>query len=147
MQFKNQSTRSALLVCVIGLVWGLGLASITSAARSGPEPSPQQDVIRLESRLTQLEQRIYTLDTSIRSLEQQSRISGATSRGVNAEDVARLQLNVQLLQQHLAEHECALAKLDERTLSAAMRDARRKSAGNDPCRLNFETPVRLSPTR
>ena len=60
-------------------------------------------------------------------------------------DPARLQA----LQDRLAQHECALAKLDERTLSAAMRAARRKSGpdANDPCRLNSDTPVQLSSNR
>jgi hypothetical protein len=40
------------------------------------------------------------------------------------------------------EDECGIAKLDERTLTPAARDARRKAVGNDPCRLNFELPLR-----
>ena len=133
-----------LLVCVVGL----GLLTVSSAARneSGPE---QQDVIRLETRLNQLEQRLYSIDSNVRSLEQQLRLAGQTSRGGGGEDVVRLRLELQALQQRVAEHECALAKLDERTLSAAMRTARRKSGPgvNDPCRLNVDTPVQLSSTR
>ena len=133
-----------LLVCVVGL----GLLTVSFAARnkSGPE---QQDVIRLETRLNQLEQRLYSIDSNVRSLEQQVRLAGQTSRGGGGEDVVRLRLELQALQQRVAEHECALAKLDERTLSAAMRAARRKSGpgANDPCRLNVDTPVQLSSTR
>jgi outer membrane lipopolysaccharide assembly protein LptE/RlpB len=133
-----------LLVCVVGL----GLLTVSSAARneSGPE---QQDVIRLETRMNQLEQRLYSIDSNVRSLEQQLRLAGQTSRGGGGEDVVRLRLELQALQQRVAEHECALAKLDERTLSAAMRAARRKSGSgaNDPCRLNVDTPVQLSSTR
>ena len=138
MKFKG------LLACIIGL----GLLTVSSAARTEFGPEPQQDVIRLETRINQLETRLYAIDSNMRNLEQQFRAGGSV-RGASPEDVARLRLEVQALQQRLAEHECALAKLDERTLSPAARTARRQSGpgGNDPCRLNFETPVRLSSTR
>ena len=132
---------------LVGVV-ALGLLTVTSAARSvGPEP--QQDVIRLETRINQLEQRLYSMDTNVRNLEQQVRLAGSSSRSTGSEDVTRLRLEVQALQDRLAQHECALAKLDERTLSAAMRAARRKSGpgANDPCRLNSDTPVQLSSNR
>ena len=134
-----------LLVCVVGL----GFLTVSSAARTEFGPAPQQDVIRLETRLNQLEQRLYSIDSNVRNLEQQLRLAGSTGRGAGAEDTARLRLELQALQQRLAEHECALAKLDERTLSAAMRAARRKSGpgANDPCRLNVDTPVQLSTNR
>ena len=135
--------KNVLLVCVVGLVV-VSIFRISSAARTEFGPTPQQDIIRLENRITQLEQRLFTIDTNVRNLEQQSRLSGAAARGVNPEDVARLSLEVQALRQRLAEHECGLAKLDERTLSAAARATRRKSGGNDPCRLNFDTPLQLS---
>ena len=133
-----------LLVCIVGL----GLLTVSSAARNeyGPEP---QDVIRLETRINQLEQRLYSIDSNMRNLEQQFRLAGSTGRSTGAEDVARLRLELQALQQRVAEHECAVAKLDERTLSATMRAARRNSGrgANDPCRLNVDTPVQLSSTR
>ena len=121
-----------LLVCVLGLA----LLSVSA--------TPQQDVIRLENRVNQLETRLYSIESSIRTLEQQSRLGGAGQRGLSQEDVARLRAEVQTLQLRLAEDECALARLDERTLSPAMRDARRKSATrNDPCRTSFDMPLRL----
>ncbi|HJS23758.1 MAG TPA: hypothetical protein VJ751_05255 [Pyrinomonadaceae bacterium] len=121
-----------LLVCV------LGLALLTISA------TPQQDVIRLENRVNQLETRLYSIESGLRTLEQQSRLAGVNQRGLSQEDVARLRAEVQTLQLRLAEDECALARLDERTLSPAMRDARRKSATRiDPCRANVDTPLRL----
>jgi hypothetical protein len=134
--------KGVLLVCVVivGLITVLG---ITPAARTGAGPAPQQDVIRLEQRMNQLEQRLFSIENNLRSIEQQSRMAGA-GRGVIPEDVARLRLEVQALTNRLAEHECALAKLDERTLNPAMRAARRKSAGgNDPCRQNADAPIQL----
>ena len=142
MQYKR------LLVCIVGL--GLVIVlGISSAARTDFGPIPQQDVIRLEQRLNQLEQRLFSIENNLRNVEQQSRIAGATMRGVSPEELARLRLEVQALQQRLADHECGLAKLDERTLSPAMRAARRTSGagGSDPCRLNFDTPLQFSDGR
>lgn len=107
-------------------------------------PPPQQDVIRLETRINQLEQRLYTIDSSIRNLEQQSRLGGATARGVSAQDLELLRTQISALQLRLTEDECALARLDERTLSPAMRNSRRQSGGRtDPCRVNVDAPLRL----
>jgi predicted RNase H-like nuclease (RuvC/YqgF family) len=133
--------RYVLLISV--LAFGLIIV-----ARSEAGPTPQQDVIRLDSRISQLEQRFYTVETTLRTLEQQSRIAGMSGRGagVTPEDIVSLRSEIQTLQVRLMEQECALAKLDERTLSPAAREARRKAVGNDPCRLNFELPLR-PPTR
>lgn len=130
--------RSVLIVVVAGL----GLVTISSAARNNTGPAPQQDVIRLEQRMNQLEQRLFSMETTLRNIEQQSRLAAVNRRGLGEEEVGQLRSELLRLQQRLADHECALAKLDERTLSPAMRTARRKS-GTDPCRLNSETPIQL----
>ena len=113
---------------------------ITSAAGSNAT-SPQQDVIRLDNRLTQLEQRMYSIETSLRMVEQQTRLSSVSSRGVSTEEIAVMHSEIQDLQRRVIEEECALAKLDERTLTPEGR--RRAGATNDPCRQNFEAPLRL----
>ena len=118
-----------LLVCV------LGLALLTISA------TPPQDAIRLESRINQLETRLYSIDASIRTLEQQSRLAGANQRGLSQEDVARLRADILALQLRLSENECALARLDERTLSPSMR--RKSATGSDHCRANADAPLRL----
>jgi len=125
------------------LAFGLVLVARTNAG-----PAPQQDVIRLDARISQLEQRFYTVENSLRTLEQQSRISGMNRGGgsVTPDDIAVLRSEIQTLQVRIMEDECALAKLDERTLTPTAREARRRAAGNDPCRNNFELPLR-PPTR
>src|SRR5215208_3444094 len=145
MQYESRCTycrwRTMLVLFVAGLVL-LTVFRISSATTNGP--TPQQDVIRLENRISQLEQRLFSIETGLRSLEQQSRITGAGSRGVSQEDLALLRSEIQTLQQRLADDECGLAKLDERTLSPA----RRKSgAGNDSCRVNIDAPLRLPERR
>lgn len=144
MPGKNRgvSWRAFLAAGVASLAL-VAVFKIALAAGANNAPAPQQDVIRLETRINQLEQRLYQFDTSIRNLEQQSRLGGA-SRGVSAQDVELLRSQIQALQFRLAEDECALAKLDERTLSAAMRNSRRQSSGrSDPCRVNVDSPLRL----
>jgi hypothetical protein len=134
---------AALALLVAGFV-SVTVLSISAAARSGHEP-PQEN-IRLESRINQLEQRLFTIETNIRTLEQQSRLGAATSREVGPEILALLRSEIQRLQQQLADDECGLAKLDERTLNREMRDARRRAGAgnNDPCRQNVDTPLQLS---
>ena len=120
------------------LAFGLVLAARTSAG-----PSPQQDVIRLDARISQLEQRFYTMETSLRTLEQQSRLAGMNRGGsVSPDEILALRSEIQRLQARIMEDECALAKLDERTLSPTAREARRRAVGNDPCRANSELPLR-----
>ncbi|PYS52916.1 MAG: hypothetical protein DMF68_00665 [Acidobacteria bacterium] len=109
-----------------------------------------QDVTALERRISQLEQRFYTLETSINRLEQQVSLSERPSvaqPGVARDvEVTLLRSQVEMLQRRLNEIDCGLAKLDERTLAPAAREARRKAGTNniDPCRLNADAPLRLS---
>lgn len=103
----------------------------------------------LERRINQLEQRFYTIETSITRLEQQVSLSSRpslTQPGASDTEVTLLRSEVEALQRRLGEIECGLAKLDERTLSPAARDARKRSgvSSTDPCRLNPETQLRLS---
>ena len=116
-----------------------------STARAGVEPIPQQDVLRLENRLTQLEQRLFSMDTTLRNLEQQSRLAGVSSRGVSQNELDQVRSQLQELERRLIEDECGLAKLDERTLTPLRREARKKSVATtgDQCRANFDAPLRL----
>ena len=148
MQYK--SGRASWRLRAVALVFVLGLGSvavfrITFAARNGDAPISQQDVIRLESRFSQLETRLNFIDNRLRGIEQQSRLSD--SRGVSQTDWALLRSEFQALQQRVAEHECALAKLDERTLTPNARARRRPESGSDPCRANLDTPIRLPDER
>jgi hypothetical protein len=149
MQYSglNQRQRAVLLMVVVGLAV-LMVYKISSAARSEYEPAAPQDAIRLETRINQLEQRLYMIETSVRTLEQQSRLGSAASRGVSPEEVAALRAALQTLDLRLVDDECAIAKLDERTLTPAARTARARSgARTEPCRLSADTPVRLPERR
>ncbi|HEV2835635.1 MAG TPA: hypothetical protein VGW58_09980 [Pyrinomonadaceae bacterium] len=149
MQYK--SLRASIFNIALGCFAVLAVVALTkfpSAARANLDPIPQQQVLRLETRINQLEQRLYSIETSMRTLEQQSRLAGVTSRDAGQQDVILLRAEVQRLQQRLGESECALAKLDERTLSPAVREARRKSGVRpDGCRTNVDAPIRFSELR
>ena len=151
MHYKDHSScfwwRAALLLLVVGLA-SVTVFRISSDARTANGPEPQQDALRLENRINQLEQRLFNIETNLRGLEQQSR-QGTISRGASPEEMALLRSEIQRLQQRLADDECGLAKLDERTLSRESRDARRKSGAgsNEPCRQNPDTPLQLPERR
>ena len=102
------------MLMTVGLVMFIW---ITSAAGRNAM-LPQQDVIRLENRLSQLEQRMYSIETSLRTVEQQTRLAGVSSRNVSPEEIAVMHSEIQTLQNRMIEDECSLAKLDERTLTA-----------------------------
>lgn len=133
-----------LLALVLPYAWRPALRTSEAATTA-----PPQDLIRVESRLSQLEQRFYSIETTLRGLEHQMRLpSAAAGRGASDPQVALLRAEVDALRRQLAEVECGLAKVDERTLAPAAREARRKSGPEttDPCRLDANAPLRL-PTR
>jgi len=101
--------------------------------------------MNLDRRIGMLEQRLYTVDSRIQRVEQQMSLSLSTaSRPTDTRDVELLRSQISLLERRLSEIDCALVKLDERTLSPAAREARKSTATADPCRLNAGTPLRLS---
>jgi hypothetical protein len=118
-------------------------AVITDAATT---TTPPQDVTRIESRLSLIEQRFYSIEANIRGLEQQLRLASSTSgRTARDPEVGLLRAEAESLRRRLAEIECGLVRVDERTLQTAAKEARRRSAGgaSDPCRLNADAPLRL----
>jgi hypothetical protein len=108
-----------------------------------------QDLTSLERRISLIEQRFYSVETSINRLEQQSRLSAGVqspSTGDRSLEINLLRGEIETLQRRLSEIECGLTRLDERTLTPTAREARRRtSTGNtDPCRLNADVPLKLS---
>lgn len=116
--------------------------------------SAQTDVM-LERRLGQVEQRFYYIESRLNQLESQSRYSGVLPGSTSTNPVLLSQLRNELdtlrtqidsLRSRVGEVECGLLKLDERTLTQAAREARRRSdpTPNDPCRTDVNSPLRLS---
>lgn len=137
--------RSALIISIITLllfIFGSYRGATLPPANSTAEA---QDLTNIERRISLLEQRFYSVETSINRLEQQTRLSpnnaSSTDRTI---EINLLRSEIETLQRRLAEAECGLLKLDERTLSPAAREARRRAATTDPCRLSADSPIKLS---
>ena len=140
--------RKHAISSLITLLLILGISALLAGEPSSAETRAvrQQELIRLESRMSQLEQRLYVMDANIQRL-QQAAVSGAANRNSGRDpEVMLLTSQLQVLQQHLNEVDCSLARLDERTLTPAAKQARAKADGDvvqDPCRLNPNTPLQV----
>ena len=108
----------------------------------------QQDPF-LTQRLNQIEQRFNSFETRITRLEQELRYTGIM-RGTPANndntEIRLLNSQMEIMQRRIGEIECALLKLDERTLTDAARQGRRKTGGDlsEACRRNSNVPLQLS---
>ena len=149
-----KTRRGAWSACLAALVLAsaAAYAARPSARGAGASPEPQE-LFNLERRVSVVEQRLNTIELSVNRLEQQSRVQSAApqpSATLRDTEIELLRSEVELLQRRLAEDECGLVRLDERTLTPSAREARRSSATNDkddPCRLNADMPLRLSSRR
>ena len=156
MNFKTRRVTSlrwlaAFVLVAVAAVYSLRqTARAVSADAAATEPAPgAQELFTLERRISTVEQRLNTIELSVNRIEQQTRYSSSVppaSQSVRDTELELLRSQVELLQRRVAEDECGLVRLDERTLTQAARDARRRSAagGDDPCRQNFDAPLRLS---
>ncbi len=138
-----------LFILIIGLGIGLAVTGYRVSSAGGPEPTATQDLINLNQRVSSLEQRLVMIESSVRRLEQQQMSMPRSSAPIQTPrdpEVDRLRSQVETLTLRVRELECGVAHLDERTLSATMKEARRRAGGEtqDPCRLNAETPIKLS---
>src|ERR1044072_9308352 len=137
MNLSKQSN----LAGVVGLCAVIGVMPSISRGNNSPEERSS-----LDRRLSLLEQRFYSVESSISRLQQYV----ATQRPsvpqpgttTNDRELMLMREELQRLTLRVTEIECGLIKLDERTTPAARRNPTAKS--NDPCRLNPDTPVRLS---
>ena len=89
-----------------------------------------------------LEQRFYTLDSSMSRLQQlvASQRSTAPVSDSNDREITQITEEMQRMQLRLIELQCGLVKLDERTVTRSRGEAK----STDPCRANPDAPLRLS---
>ncbi len=135
MNLSKQS--NLVLVVVLCAVIGV-MASISRGNNATQDPSS------LDRRLSLLEQRFYSLESSISRLQQYvaTQRPSVSQPSTSDRELSLMREELQRLTLRMAEIDCGLIKLDERTTPAARRDPTAKS--NDPCRLNPDQPVRLS---
>src|SRR2546423_2290311 len=142
---KNWRVTLAIILCV-----AVGVTARTyrsnAPSESGTGTGTPQDVTNLEHRVSLLEQRFYTIESSINRLEQQAALYGrapAPSTSMLDPEISLLRGEVEVLQRRLIEVECGLVRLDERTLAPGARETRKRgdASNTDPCRLNADAPL------
>ena len=137
-------SKQANFVLVILLFAVIGVLASNSRGSSATAAVESQDPSSLDRRISLLEQRFYTIESNISRLQQYmaTQRPSISQPGVSEREVTLMHDEIQRLTLRMNEVECGLSKLDERTTPAARRNPTAKT--NDPCRLNPETPVRLS---
>ena len=141
-----KTTKIVLCVAVLCLAFATG-AALFSERPSAAASAEAQDVIQLDRRISLLEQRLYSIESRISSVEQQALLSQRQSPGQPAAGTGNLEIlirEIELVRNRVREVECGLLHIDERTLSASAKEKRAATQAKDPCRLNPDTPVRLS---
>ncbi|HKU76485.1 MAG TPA: hypothetical protein VJR02_21415 [Pyrinomonadaceae bacterium] len=133
------TSRQSNLVLVLVLCVVVGTVANVSWGKSSAET---QDPSSLDRRISLLEQRFYQVESSINRLQTYvaSQRPQVSQPNTSDRDVILIRDEVQRLSLRLSEVECGLLKLDERTVTR--RTNTQKS--NDPCRVNVDTPLRLS---
>ena len=135
MNFSKQSN----LVLVVVLCAVIGVMANSSR---GSSSTAVQDVSSLDRRISLLEQRFYSIESSISRLQQYvaAQRPPVSQPSTSDRDLILMREEIQRLSMRVGELECGLVKLDERTTT------RRNTADkpSDPCRLNADTAVRLS---
>lgn len=135
MNFSKQSNLVVVLVlCVV-----VGTVANVSWGKSSAET---QDLGSLDRRINLLEQRFYQIESSINRLQTyiSSQRPPASQPNTSDRDVILIRDEVQRLSLRLSEVECGLLKLDERTATRRTNT----QTSNDLCRVNVDTPLRLS---
>lgn len=139
----NLSKQSSLVLIVV-LCAVIGVMANISRGSSATAPAENQDPSSLDRRISLLEQRFYSIESNISRLQQYiaAQRPPVSQPTTSDRDVILMREEIQRLTLRVTELECGLSKLDERTTPATRRNSTDKST--DPCRVNPETPVRLS---
>lgn len=135
MNLSKQS--NLVLFVVLCAVIGV-MASISRGNNSTQDPGS------LDRRLSLLEQRFYSVESSVSRLQQYvaTQRPSVPQPTTSDRDLILMREELQRLTLRMAEIDCGLIKLDERTTPVARRNPTAKS--NDPCRLNPDQSLRLS---
>lgn len=124
---------------------GILLGVVFAGLNGGSAGAETQDPSGLDRRISMLEQRFYSLETSMNRLQQvvTSQRSTVSSSDLHDREVDQLRQEMQRLQLRLTEVECGLLRLDERTAKASGNRRGAEARPTDPCRQNPGLPLRL----
>lgn len=151
-RFNNEHRVRHLLTYFFALLGGgfvvYGGIVTLFGERAVPKALAQSDAY-LSRRIDQVEQRFYSIESRLTRLEQQTRPATVTPPMVNSTNETEMQFlrsQVDSLRTRLGETECALLRIDERTLTATARAARTKAGPkeSDKCRQDLVAPISLS---
>ncbi len=137
----RSNNRLLYFIATAALVLGLYNAFVGSNV---PKASAQVADAYLSRRVDQVEQRFYQLESRLNRLESESMrssISPVPAHSQNDVELQFLRTQTEGLRSRVGELECGVLRLDERTLPATRRMAK-KSA--EPCRKDPEAVVQLS---
>ncbi len=110
------------------------IAIVIVATVNANNPAQTQELRTLESRVQMLEQRLYSIESSINRIQTAPQRSSSTSDA----EVTLMRNEIQNLTARVSDVECGLLKLDQRTTAS-----RAATKLTDPCRLNATQPVQL----
>lgn len=141
----------SILVSMLVLSIATSMAVEGYRGASQPAPTGAQDPMYLDRKISSLEQRLNIIESNVGRLQQQQALPPAITPTQPARnyDTELLRSELEILKSRLREVHCGVEHLDERTLSAAAKETRKRSSGQpqDPCRQFPETPVQLTPIR
>jgi len=112
--------------------------------KSVPTVSGQVVDAYLSRRVDQVEQRFYQLESRLNRLESESMrssVSAIPAHSQNDVEMQYLRTQTEGLRSRVGELECGVLRLDERTLPATRRMAKKST---EPCRKDPEAVVQLS---
>lgn len=142
---------SVMRTRLVYLFVAVGAAAIVMLAMFGhrvPAVTAQISDQFLSRRVDQVEQRFYSLESRLSRLEQQQTRPAVNPPvfNTNETEIGLLRSQVESLRLRVGEAECALLKLDERTLTpdAKRVRARAQAAGTDVCRQDAGSAIKLS---
>lgn len=116
----------------VTVIMTVAIVIVTTA--SANNPTQIQELRTLESRVQMLEQRLYSIESSLNRLQTSPQRSPSNSDA----ELILMRNEIQNLNARLADAECAVLKLDQRTITN-----RAATKPTDPCRLNPTQPVEL----
>ncbi|HWQ32502.1 MAG TPA: hypothetical protein VNQ79_06430 [Blastocatellia bacterium] len=139
----------ALTVCI-------GAALMIAAQAAAPaftRPAPPQDLMMLDRRVSAIEQRIYSLESRLNQVEQQSRmtqrpVQPPPAAAAQSTELRLLRSELEIIASRVRLIECGVVQLDERTTPERVREARKKAGQADSsCRLHPDNPIQFPPWR
>ena len=116
----------------VTIILSVAILIVASANANNSVQSPE--IRTLETRVQMLEQRLYSIEASVNRLQLPSRTSPTTDS-----EMLLIRQEIQNLNLRLADAECGVVKLDQRTTQARPNTTK----PTDPCRLNPAQSIEL----